>query len=75
MSPAGSVYPGIKVDPLDFEFVSEDDQRATCQAIVSGNSAVGQALFALTVITATPGNSDEEADLQESLDQLRAGFR
>lgn len=64
----------VKLHRLHFELVSEDDRRVTYRAIASGDSTQGAALFALTVITATPGSSDEEAELEEFLEQLRAGF-
>jgi hypothetical protein len=65
----------MKTQSLDFRFINNDGRRVTYRAIVSDKVSPGHPVYALTVITGSPRDPGERAELERFLKgQVKAAF-
>jgi len=62
-----------KPRPLKFNFINDDGREVTYRAYVSDR--VSALMFALTVITASPREQEQQDEVLDFLGQMRAGFQ
>jgi hypothetical protein len=65
----------MKTQSLDFRFINNDGRRVTYRAIISNKDSPGSPVYALSVITRSPRNPREWADLEYFLrEDVKAAF-
>ena len=64
----------MKIKPLNFQFISDDGREVTYRAVINDSALPLEPVFALTVITGSPRDPQEQTDLQGFLKQVTAAF-
>jgi hypothetical protein len=64
----------MKTKLLDFQFISDDGQRITYQAVIVDKVSPLKPVFTLTVITGSPHGREEQTELKQFLAQVEAAF-